>query len=284
MDIGVASVRNIYKIHWRRSLLWGLLALSSVPIHLLYNSAIFKTLSVNEYGAWAVNVDFLQGLEFANFETQGREVSYEEIDMTQSEYDDIRRIQHLFTNGTASNAADIQMLNNSDCMAAYGTSFVSGRTNVLAITSAPGNQTNNTVYFEYSLVYDADELAEESEPPFTWICTDVSPDNNVCNIAAARRNATNWTIDNKKIDYCLSQVVPSNCKLQFSVYILVAVILMNACKSFAMFATLYIEREPTLVTIGAYFAHPMLCETALTLCLHMCQVMLWSAFSRPRTS
>jgi len=33
MDIGVASVRNIFKISWSRCLLWWLLALSSIPIH-----------------------------------------------------------------------------------------------------------------------------------------------------------------------------------------------------------------------------------------------------------
>ena len=50
VDIGVASVRNIFgRISRRRTGLWYLLSLSSIPIHLLYNSAIFKTLDANIY-------------------------------------------------------------------------------------------------------------------------------------------------------------------------------------------------------------------------------------------
>ena len=50
LDIGVASVRNIMgRVSWRRTLLWWILAASSIPIHLLYNSAVFKTLDANNY-------------------------------------------------------------------------------------------------------------------------------------------------------------------------------------------------------------------------------------------
>ena len=250
MDIGVASVRNIYKIHWRRSLLWGLLALSSVPIHLLYNSAIFKTLAVNEYTYSVVNADFLQGSAFAPSWGDGRGGHYT---VSQAGIAAVQKIQHSFTNGTASTVANIQRLDNSECIAAYGTSFVSGRTNVLAITSAVGTQTNNTVFLHDSVDYRLEDLTSGLTPSFNWICHDVSSvywSGHPCDIAATRRNAGNWTKDGRKIDYCLSEVVPSKCKLQFSVYILVTVILMNAGKSLAMFLTLYTERDPTLVTIG----------------------------------
>lgn len=35
MDIGVASVRNLFKIKWQRTVAWWVLAMSSIPIHLL---------------------------------------------------------------------------------------------------------------------------------------------------------------------------------------------------------------------------------------------------------
>lgn len=51
LDIGVASVRNILgRVSKRRIFLWWVLAASSIPIHLLYNSAIFKTMDANNYG------------------------------------------------------------------------------------------------------------------------------------------------------------------------------------------------------------------------------------------
>ena len=35
LDIGIPSLRNLTGISWRRRVLWGLLALSSLPLHLL---------------------------------------------------------------------------------------------------------------------------------------------------------------------------------------------------------------------------------------------------------
>ncbi len=52
------------------------------------------------------------------------------------------------------------------------------------------------------------------------------------------------------IEYCLAQIAPSHCKLQFSMQILITVILMNVCKSVCMFLTLYRQKDATLVTIG----------------------------------
>lgn len=51
LDIGVPSVRNLaFHIPWKRMLLWWLLALSSLPVHLFYNSVVFKTVSASNYG------------------------------------------------------------------------------------------------------------------------------------------------------------------------------------------------------------------------------------------
>lgn len=51
VDIGLLSYRNVvHGISAWRSLGIGILALSSLPIHLLYNSAIFKTIDNNVYG------------------------------------------------------------------------------------------------------------------------------------------------------------------------------------------------------------------------------------------
>ena len=54
LDIGVPSFRNLRQIPKRRQLLWFGLALSSLPLHLFYNSAVFTALAVNEYEAFLV--------------------------------------------------------------------------------------------------------------------------------------------------------------------------------------------------------------------------------------
>lgn len=42
LDVGVPSVRNLFRISWKRRIMWTLLVLSSTPVHLLYSSAVFK--------------------------------------------------------------------------------------------------------------------------------------------------------------------------------------------------------------------------------------------------
>ncbi|KAK4550052.1 hypothetical protein LTR36_003019 [Oleoguttula mirabilis] len=250
MDIGVASMRNIFKISWRRSLLWWLLALSSVPIHLLYNSAIFKSLDANEYQVAVVNTDFLKGDDFAAWYAYPGDPAYADYaePLTSSEYAALRTIQQTFS-ADLNNATAVQNLTNSECIAAYGTSFVSGRDHVLAITSAQGNQTNNTMFYTTENIYNLDAGSDEL-PSYFWICIDLADSDTDCDVTAARRNASDWTVNGKKIEYCLSRVMPSRCKLQFSIHILLTVIIMNACKSISMFMTLWREKDATLVTVG----------------------------------
>lgn len=42
LDIGIPSVRNLGRIRWSRRIAWGLLALSGIPIHLLYIFCSFQ--------------------------------------------------------------------------------------------------------------------------------------------------------------------------------------------------------------------------------------------------
>lgn len=52
------------------------------------------------------------------------------------------------------------------------------------------------------------------------------------------------------MDYCLARVIEAHCKLQFSTYILIAVIICNLTKCATMFWTIWQQRELTFVTFG----------------------------------
>lgn len=58
LNIGVAGVRNLTRISWQRQVFCFLLAVSSIPIHLLYNVAVFKTLGANSYTLIVANSGF----------------------------------------------------------------------------------------------------------------------------------------------------------------------------------------------------------------------------------
>ncbi|KAK3669847.1 hypothetical protein LTR78_010305 [Recurvomyces mirabilis] len=246
LDIGVASVRNIWRIRWTRRLLWWGLALSSIPIHLLYNSAIFKSLGTNEYTAAVVNTDFLDGGAFNNRYNEWP--NHYNSTISSDAYSQLQSMQSSFQNNLHNSSA-VANLSNSDCIAAYGTSFVAAYNHVLIITSERRNTTNDTVFWEQQTEYDPQS---GGYPSYFWICNDLSVSSyqESCDIPTARKNATNWTVNGAKIEYCLAAITPPHCKLQFSVQILVTVILMNAAKSLCMFMTLYRQRESTLVTIG----------------------------------
>ncbi|KAK4449779.1 hypothetical protein QBC34DRAFT_350319 [Podospora aff. communis PSN243] len=57
-DIGVLSLHNLKSIPAMNRLVWAVLAISSVPIHFLYNSVIFNTLNANAYRWYTVGEDF----------------------------------------------------------------------------------------------------------------------------------------------------------------------------------------------------------------------------------
>ncbi|TKW51309.1 hypothetical protein CTA1_13012 [Colletotrichum tanaceti] len=60
LDIGIPSLRNLrYLSNWRRAS-WALLAISSIPIHLIYNSAVFKSLSSHNYTVAVVKDSFVR--------------------------------------------------------------------------------------------------------------------------------------------------------------------------------------------------------------------------------
>ena len=63
LNIGVPSVRNLRHLSIARVTLWWLLAISS--LHLLYNSAVFSTLCSNQYNAFLVSSEFLNGARFS---------------------------------------------------------------------------------------------------------------------------------------------------------------------------------------------------------------------------
>lgn len=65
LDIGVPSVRNLRRISATRILLWWLLALSSIPLRLLYNSAVFSTRSTRSFNVFVVSNSFLEGAPFS---------------------------------------------------------------------------------------------------------------------------------------------------------------------------------------------------------------------------
>ena len=246
LDIGIPSVRNLRHISWSKIGLWWLLALSGVPLHLLYNSAVFSSLAAVEYTAYAGSHDIVAGTG-VNWSIP--------IQNTQDTVQVLR------------NASNWQRLENKECIKAYSQSFVSARGDVLAVTSDLNTSTPALYITSSDLGVGAGSVGTQYE----WICEtkeSPSPGSQACNVNDVLKNPSTWTLSgvtpnqrvfdseanvappNITVDYCLSQPVDERCRLQFSLVIMIVVIICNFLKTTCMLLTVYYHTRQPLVTLG----------------------------------
>ncbi len=230
LDIGIPSLRNLKQISKGRYILWWLMALSSIPLHLLYNSVVFSTLSAQEYSVFAASADFVNGtaLNWTNLTNYTNTGTYPNM-------------QHF------QNATDWQRLDNRDCIKAYGQNFVSAHGDLLVISPV----VNDTEMIILLLDSRSNELGDVS-----WMCDEYQD----CTVNDAIDQAANWTIyantdalpqsTTYPVQYCLSQPVEEQCRVQISLVILSIVVACNACKALCMLLTIRGQKSQPLVTLG----------------------------------
>ncbi|RFU24272.1 hypothetical protein B7463_g12067, partial [Scytalidium lignicola] len=242
LSIGIPNFRNLPWIGWKKVVLWTLLAGSSVPLHLLWNSAVFDELAANSYVVGLFTEDFLHGGP-----------AY--VGAYQQFFNSIRE--------NATNPKMVHNLTNTACINGYSSSpFVSSLGNVILIAHGK-NDTNaflNEVY-----VNPADSTLS-----FSWICpldSHVEAFSGNCNPASQTKHASTWapldpslrlgyeTSIDTTVKYCLAEARNSDCHLGIAPFILVVVVICNFTKLLCFLLVLYLgTRTPLhqnpLVTIG----------------------------------
>ena len=154
-----------------------------------------------------------------------------------------------------------ERLDRLACINKYATQFLADRGDVILILD-PETPPEK---FNYTNIAAGDPF-RSTAPPWNWMCNgaqDGAQGN--CNLEVVRANATadNWQVlaadwrfmngktkSSLKVDHCLSQPHPQQCKLRFSLPLLVVVIIFNGLKALFMVLTLLSQRAPTLVTLG----------------------------------
>lgn len=159
LDIGIPSIRNLFKIKWQRRIMWALLTVSSTPIHLLYNSAVFKTLDDNRYYSYLVGRQFLNS-EYTFPSAEEWPLGYYRygnLEPTWTWYDKIREVY-------LSNPSSFDNITAKLCIERYTKYYLSGFGDVILIT----DDTNNQV-IPSSPVGDTSDGPEDGyTPPFKW--------------------------------------------------------------------------------------------------------------------
>ena len=275
LDIGVPSLRNLRRLSTTRIILWWLLATSSIPLHLLYNSAVFSTLSTQRFDIYLATSEFLDGAPF-NLSTSVMSSSYNSPTLTALE----GTLQEY-----SNNHMSLVKLRNKECVAAYTAPIISTYSDVFLISSDLNATSSLLLAYlgadspliqksleAMKLDGGSDYQKYEDSHTFSvilcWItllgCDDAgviaNPKNMSFNVSLLPLenidHALGLELTNNPnpplsyIDYCLSKPVAEHCKLQFSVTIMIIVIICNMIKTIAMTTISWRQDPEPLVTLG----------------------------------
>lgn len=158
LDIGVQSLRNLSSISPWRTLLWWVLCLSSVPLHLLYNSAFYSSLSARSYIAFAMTPDW-----------QSYTASEGLLQYSYYEYNDLKAGARYLENLTR-HPDVLEYLKPADCLNLYAQTIVTSRSNLILITNDEQEASRNSSVLDYAF-YAFDEAVTRSSSnyhPYEW--------------------------------------------------------------------------------------------------------------------
>ncbi|KAK2782992.1 hypothetical protein FQN53_009405 [Emmonsiellopsis sp. PD_33] len=121
LDIGTPSWRNLRVAGKRRRILWSLLLASSLPIHLIYNSAVFHSIGTNLYSVVLASADF----DYSNL--AGHTVDYEDcfvptLGMKMTDF------------YTQLSEKKIEKLTKEQCIDLYAVDYLAGRGTLVLVT------------------------------------------------------------------------------------------------------------------------------------------------------
>lgn len=160
-----------------------------------------------------------------------------------------------------------QRLENKECMEQYSVSFLSKRRNLLLVS--------NTTKAEFTASYNAtsstfgalnstswNQRAGMDWLADGWLCKyaaseyldQILESGQTCSTARMTLQAQSWQIQLQNgtfpVQYCLSETVPEQCKLQSLLVILLGVTCMNLCKLICMILGLFVMNDRPLMVIG----------------------------------
>ncbi|KAK5159185.1 hypothetical protein LTS14_002327 [Recurvomyces mirabilis] len=256
VDVGIQSMRNLWYVSRRRHAMWWLVACSSIPLHLFYNSVVFSTLSANDYQASLVTESFESGGWWNESRVAG--LNYPSSIYTgESTNVNLGQLHAIQQEAVVKN---LTKLDNAACLRAYAQNmFESDWRNVLLVTNITLNDTYITS-FEHHPSKDADLM---------WACNATASSSSLtpppCNVAALISKADTWTIRGASrcsslwtgncttfdapIQYCLAEPFPAQCTVQLATPLLIVVIIFNAVKFICIAMTAYSDAEP-ITTVG----------------------------------
>lgn len=267
LNIGTPSVRNIFSVSKTKAALWLLLCVSSFPLHMIWNSAVFQTKSSNDYFAIAVTENFLNGANWTIPQSpeQSIRVNYSDSmdGWTGRDFDKVlQTLQNEAMN------SQLEKLDVKECVHKYHTETLSDRGHVLLVydNSSSPLPNNNTESFHDSSVgrvcYATNPAPPMGWPLYEWMCREDVFLEGRC--PTSDRDYSNWKpcqaymnggsfgwSTKGVVRYCYSQKVRPKCRVSIIPTFLISVIACNVVKIACFVCTLHItKKDPPLCTTG----------------------------------
>ncbi|KAJ6186919.1 hypothetical protein N7519_001827 [Penicillium mononematosum] len=214
LDIGVPSVRNLFRISWKRSFLWLCLCFSSLPFHLFYNSAIYYTTAVPAYEVFA-GPGSLHQMDWPD-------VQLNNIPKTSDKGDSLKSLLHAAKNGS------LRHLDSASCVAAFTQTYQASYGKLLLATEYAQDNKSYTLVYTNPVYQPKDNNIEKAMLPYPWVCPS----------------------DGGSQEVCKKNGISAHCSLQYSPPSMVAVTVANVVKTgILLYIWLGMPRAP-LLTVG----------------------------------
>ncbi|KAJ9224610.1 hypothetical protein DTO021C3_722 [Paecilomyces variotii] len=190
LDIGTPSIGNFNFVGRRRFVLWFVLLMTLLPIHLIYNSAVFPTVGTNEYAVVAVSSDF-------DFNNPGNHTK----DYINCFEPSIAATMDAFYSNMSQGR--FERLTKQECIDTFAVDYPSGRGTLVVVTndqSTIGNQslrwvgTGNAIGDMFT--------ATES---YLWMCSSLRDSWGRCNKDSVQASFDNWSVAIENWTYPLLQ-------------------------------------------------------------------------------
>ncbi|KAK1146812.1 hypothetical protein N8T08_002573 [Aspergillus melleus] len=242
LDIGVQSIRNLAHVSVQRCLLWIALAFTALPFHIFYNGTIFATQSAHAYNAFAGKGSILG---------QG--------DLNSSQISDIGAEYRPSFKGLYEKARNdsLERLEASQCVDAYAKTFQATYGNLLIVTNDVKEP--NFEFFHSQSVFSPMQyllLAQPGADPYRWLCPGDADKDCDAYLPDIRDqiDQDSWTVQSAareyKVNYCLAERLPQQCKLEYSLPMTLILIMLNLFNAVILCYVSLGTKESPLLTVG----------------------------------
>ena len=252
LDIGIQSFRNLRYMSRFKVMLWGALAVSSIPLHVFYNGAFFSTQASYQYGVFIGSPSLLtgEGIDWSEPVTFA--------DSFKMHWNGPRPDV-----GTLDQFRDVSSwtrLNDAECLQAYAKNYIIDRGDVVVVSSDT-NTTVPAILLRMLKSYNTDPGIYGR-----WPCSAFPGIQ--CDLNGLQNDISNWALNDTiqghnydtgetylishqyAVDYCLSRPMPERCSLELSLVMMGIVMACNAIKLFCMVLLLYHYGFAPLTTLG----------------------------------